>query len=176
MSQPSSPDPEAKNEDERMYGEPEGDEQTQEYVPLPSRSTLYAHAYTRARFADRPKNVRKTLPFSELFKTLFNPLLELRKGPSGPVQGRTKTRTGGVSVQEQKRHVIEKFISRWRNDVGDDFYPAMRLILPDKDRDRTVYGLKESNIAKLLVKLLKIDPKKSADAQSLLHWKLPGQD
>lgn len=91
------------------------------------------------------------------------------------MQGRTRNRPGGhVSVQEQKRHVIEKFITRWRNDVGDDFYPAMRLILPDKDRDRTVYGLKESNIGKLLVKLLKID-KKSEDGYNLLHWKLPGQ-
>lgn len=77
-------------------------------------------------------------------------------------------------MQEQKRHVIEKFITKWRNEVGDDFYPAMRLILPDKDRDRTVYGLKESNIGKILVKLLKID-KKSEDGYNLLHWKLPGQ-
>lgn len=89
--------------------------------------------------------------------------------------GRPKTRTGGgASVQEQKRHIIERFISRWRTEVGDDFYPAMRLILPDKDRDRTVYGLKESNIGKLLVKLLKID-RNSEDGYNLLHWKLPGQ-
>lgn len=114
------------------------------------------------------------MPFCELFKTLFNPLLALRKNPSGPVTGRAKNRLGGLSVQEQKRHIIEKFITRWRNEVGDDFYPAMRLILPDKDRDRTVYGLKESNIGKLLVKLLKID-KKSEDGYNLLHWKLPGQ-
>ena len=99
----------------------------------------------------------------------------MRKNPSGPAQGRTRQRPGGhVSVQEQKRHIIEKFVTRWRNEVGDDFYPAMRLILPDKDRDRTVYGLKESNIGKLLVKLLKID-KNSEDGYNLLHWKLPGQ-
>lgn len=55
-----------------------------------------------------------------------------------------------------------------------DFYPALRLILPDKDRDRGVYGLKENVIGKLLVKLMKID-KNSEDGFGLLHWKLPGQ-
>lgn len=64
-------------------------------------------------------------------------------------------------------------MSRWRNEVGPDFYPAMRLILPDKDRDRGVYGLKESTLGKLLVKVVKID-KNSADGYALMHWKLPG--
>jgi DNA ligase-4 len=50
----------------------------------------------------------------------------------------------------------------------------MRLILPDKDRDRGVYGLKESTIGKLLVKVMKID-RNSEDGYALMHWKLPGQ-
>lgn len=65
-------------------------------------------------------------------------------------------------------------MARWRSEVGDDFYPALRLILPDKDRDRGVYGLKEHTIGKLLVKLMKID-RNSEDGYNLLHWKLPGQ-
>lgn len=65
-------------------------------------------------------------------------------------------------------------MARWRSEVGDDFYPALRLILPDKDRDRGVYGLKEHTIGKLLVKLMKID-RNSEDGYILLHWKLPGQ-
>ena len=69
---------------------------------------------------------------------------------------------------------MERFISRWRKEVGLDFYPALRLILPDKDRDRGVYGLKENAIGKLLVKLMKIN-KDSEDGYNLLHWKLPGQ-
>lgn len=79
-----------------------------------------------------------------------------------------------LSPQEQRRHIIERFITRWRKEVGSDFYPALRLILPDKDRDRGVYGLKENAIGKLLVKLMKID-KNSEDGYNLLHWKLPGQ-
>lgn len=58
--------------------------------------------------------------------------------------------------------------------MGDDIYPAFRLILPDKDRDRAMYGIKEKVIGKMLVKIMKID-KNSEDALSLLNWKLPGQ-
>ncbi len=70
--------------------------------------------------------------------------------------------------------IIERFISRWRNEVGNDFYPALRLIIPEKDRDRAMYGLKEKAIGRLLVKMLKID-KNSEDGYALLNWKLPGQ-
>jgi DNA ligase-4 len=73
-----------------------------------------------------------------------------------------------------RRTIIERFISRWRNSVGNDFYPAMRLIIPEKDRDRPMYGLKEKAIGKLLVKLLKLNPS-SEDGFNLLNWKLPGQ-
>jgi DNA ligase 4 len=70
--------------------------------------------------------------------------------------------------------IIERFISRWRKEVGDDIYPAFRLIIPEKDRDRAMYGLKEKAIGKLLVKSMKID-KNSEDGFNLLNWKLPGQ-
>ena len=58
--------------------------------------------------------------------------------------------------------------------MGDDIYPVFRLIVPDKDRDRAMYGLKEKVIGKLLVKIMKID-KNSEDGLNLLNWKLPGQ-
>jgi DNA ligase-4 len=64
-------------------------------------------------------------------------------------------------------------MSKWRSKVGNDFYPALRLIIPDKDRDRAMYGLKEKTIAKLLVRVLGIN-RNSEDAHSLLNWKLPG--
>lgn len=106
---------------------------------------------------------------------MFNPLNENKKQPSGGVV-RRKGPHGAttLSPQEQRRHLIERFITRWRKEVGNDFYPALRLILPDKDRDRGVYGLKENAIGKLLVKLMKID-KNSEDGYNLLHWKIPGQ-
>jgi DNA ligase-4 len=107
---------------------------------------------------------------------LFNPLIKNRKKPTGPPIARAKQGPHGpanLSPHEIRRNIIERFISRWRNDVGDDFYPAMRLILPEKDRDRAMYGLKEKAIGKLLVKLMKID-KNSEDGYSLINWKLPG--
>lgn len=127
------------------------------------------------RYPNRPRNHSKTLPFHYLFLDLFNPLNENKKQPAGGA-ARKKGPHGGhsLSPQEQRRHVIERFIAKWRKEVGHDFYPALRLILPDKDRDRGVYGLKENAIGKLLVRLLKID-KNSDDGYNLLHWKIPGQ-
>lgn len=86
-------------------------------------------------------------------------------GPHGPTN---------LSPTEAKRATIERFISRWRQKVGNDFYPALRLILPDKDRDRAMYGLKEKTIAKLLIPVIGIN-KNSVDAHALMNWKLPGQ-
>ncbi|KAK1536606.1 DNA ligase I [Colletotrichum costaricense] len=129
------------------------------------------------KYPNRPRNHSKTMRFSELFQSLFNPLNENKKQPVGRGPPRSKKGPHGphkLSPQEQRRHLIERFISRWRNEVGNDIYPALRLILPDKDRDRGVYGLKENAIGKLLVKLMKID-KNSEDGHNLLHWKLPGQ-
>jgi DNA ligase-4 len=109
--------------------------------------------------------------------SLLNPLEDNKKPRTGPKVARAKKGQGSnkQSPQEQKHNIIERFISRWRSQVGNDFYPALRLILPDKDRDRSMYGLKEKAIGKLIVKMLKINPN-SEDGQNLLNWKLPGQN
>lgn len=86
-----------------------------------------------------------------------------------------KGRVNKLSPQAMRKQVIERFISRWRNTVGPDFLPAMKLILPEKDRDRAMYGLKEKAIAKLIIKLVSIDSK-SDDALSLINWKVPGKN
>lgn len=59
--------------------------------------------------------------------------------------------------------------------MGNDFYPAMRLILPDKDRERAMYGLKEKVLARYFIKILKID-KNSEDGYNMLNWKQPGKN
>jgi DNA ligase 4 len=131
----------------------------------------------RFRYPNRPHNCSKTLAFHELFTTLFNPLNDNKKKPTGPPVARAKQGPHGLlnpSPHEARRLIIERFISRWRNEVGNDFYPALRLIIPEKDRDRAMYGLKEKAIGKLLVRLMKID-KNSEDGHNLLNWKLPGQ-
>ena len=110
--------------------------------------------------------------------TLFNPLNENKKKPTGPKIARKKQGPHGpstLSPHEARQNIIERFISRWRKEVGDDIYPAFRLILPEKDRERAMYGLKEKSIGKLLIKVTKIN-KDSEDGYSLLNWKQPGQN
>lgn len=127
------------------------------------------------KYPNRPHNHFKTLPFHDLYLTLFNPLKENTKRPTGPPAARKKVGPHGPrnTPNEIRRSIIERFIGRWRKEVGNDIYPAFRLIVPEKDRDRAMYGLKEMTLAKLLVRVMKID-KNSEDAQNLLHWKLPG--
>ena len=126
------------------------------------------------KYPNRPHNHAKTLPFHELFLTLFNPLNENKKKPTGPLAVRRKGVNGPkLTPNDVRKSIIGSFIVRWRKECGNDIYPAFRLIIPEKDRDRAMYGLKEMAIAKLLVRVMKID-KNSEDAQNLLHWKLPG--
>ncbi|KAH0538395.1 DNA ligase (ATP) [Glutinoglossum americanum] len=127
-------------------------------------------------YLNRPHNHSQTLPFRDLINTLFNPLNDNKKKPAGPINSRKDQGPHGPRLppHEVRRVIIERFISRWRKEVGGDIYPAFRLIIPEKDRDRAMYGLKEKAIGKLLVKAMKID-KNSEDGFNLLNWKLPGQ-
>ncbi|KAJ5279436.1 Nucleic acid-binding OB-fold [Penicillium angulare] len=131
------------------------------------------------KYPNRPHNRAPTLPFHELYSTLFNPLSEIKKRPA--FTGVAKRRIGPknqskatLNPYELRRDVITRFVSRWRHEVGDDIYPAFRLILPERDRDRPMYGMKEKVIGKMLVKIMKIN-KESEDGYNLLNWKLPGQ-
>ncbi|KAI0476627.1 ATP dependent DNA ligase domain-containing protein [Xylaria cf. heliscus] len=121
------------------------------------------------KYPYRPKNHGRTLFFAELYKGLFDPLNANKTQPAGRGRG-----TSRPAAHEYRRRVIDRFISRWRNEVGNDFFPALRLILPTSDRERGTYGLKESAIARLLIKLMRLD-RHSDDAQSMLKWKRPDQ-
>ena len=128
-------------------------------------------------FPNRPKNFAPTLPFHELYTTVFNPLNDNKKKPIGPHANRRRAGPHGphaLTPHEIRRQTIERFISRWRSKVGNDIYPAFRLMVPEKDRDRAMYGLKEKAIGKLLIKVMKIN-KDSEDGYALLNWKIPGQ-
>lgn len=56
------------------------------------------------------------------------------------------------------------------NSQDDTFYPALRLLLPASDKQRGVYGVKETALAKLYIKILCL-AKDSPDAQRLLNFK-----
>lgn len=64
--------------------------------------------------------------------------------------------------------IISNFIRLWRSTVGNYIYPALRLIIPF--RDRRVYNVKENTLIKALCRFLTL-PKNSETENRLLHWK-----
>eukprot|EP00058_Branchiostoma_floridae_P013009 XP_002598497.1 hypothetical protein BRAFLDRAFT_118305 [Branchiostoma floridae] len=54
----------------------------------------------------------------------------------------------------------------------DSFYPAMRLILPQCERERIAYGIKEFTLAKYYIEILGL-AKDSSDALKLLKYRAP---
>ncbi|EDO00868.1 hypothetical protein SS1G_03342 [Sclerotinia sclerotiorum 1980 UF-70] len=118
------PSPEAIADDERQY----------------TYSTI-SKEELNDKYPDRPRNHGKTLPFHELFQSLFDPLEANKNKKPGPAAARKKLGPHGpntLSPNEIRKNIIVRFMSRWRSEVGDDFYPALRLIIPEKDRDRAM--------------------------------------
>ncbi|CAA7265112.1 unnamed protein product [Cyclocybe aegerita] len=74
--------------------------------------------------------------------------------------------------QDRRRKLIDAWFTHWRQEKGYDLYPVLRLILPQKDRERAVYGLKEKNLAKAYIKLIPLGMR-DPDAIRLLNWKKP---
>ncbi|VBB88358.1 Conserved hypothetical protein [Yarrowia lipolytica] len=112
-----------------------------------------------------PTNHGPSPRFSTLVRNLFEPLVNL----SAVVAALRKKPT------EAKAHIASQFIKGWVEEVGKDIYPAFRLILPDKDRERAVYGLKEKALGRLWVKVLNL-AKDSPDAKALSEWKQGGNE
>ena len=118
-----------------------------------------------------PKNVDST-PFYVL-STLFDRLQNERKP-----EKRKKMLDGWFNVCIKLLVLLRNLIrgalrvKHWRQEKGFDLYPVLRLILPQKDRERAVYGLKEKNLAKIYIKLIPLQ-RTDADAMRLLNWKKP---
>ncbi|KAL6523689.1 DNA ligase (ATP) [Orobanche gracilis] len=71
----------------------------------------------------------------------------------------------------KKRSKLRKFLNTFCTDAN--FFPAMRLILPNLDRERGTYGLKEHVLATCLIDALAIS-KDSDDAVRLINWRKGG--
>ena len=54
----------------------------------------------------------------------------------------------------------------------DTFFPIMRLLLPQVDKSRPAYGMKETVLAKYYIEILNI-AKDSVDAKKLLNYRAP---
>ncbi|XP_027722174.1 DNA ligase 4 [Vombatus ursinus] len=108
------------------------------------------------------RTVASQVPFADLCSTLER----IQKSKSRP----------------EKIKYLKEFLDSWRkfhdalhkNEKGvtDSFYPAMRLILPQLERERMAYGIKETMFAKLYIELLNL-PKEGRDAQKLLNYRTP---
>ncbi|XP_054830436.1 DNA ligase 4 [Eublepharis macularius] len=106
--------------------------------------------------------VASQVPFTDLCSTLE----QIQKCKSRP----------------EKTKYFKDFLDSWRKfhdalhknekDVTDSFYPAMRLILPQLERERMAYGIKETMLAKLYIEILNL-PKEGKDALKLLNYRTP---
>ncbi|KAI0091679.1 DNA ligase 4 [Irpex rosettiformis] len=75
---------------------------------------------------------------------------------------------------DKRRKLLDSWFNHWREEKGFDLYPVLRLILPQKDRERSVYGLKEKNLAKIYIKLIPLN-RQDPDSIRLLNWKRPSE-
>ncbi|KZT65040.1 DNA ligase 4 [Daedalea quercina L-15889] len=73
---------------------------------------------------------------------------------------------------EKRRKLLDSWFNHWREEKGYDLYPVLRLILPQANRERSVYGLKEKNLAKTYIKLIPLGMR-DPDAIRMLNWKKP---
>ncbi|XP_025824228.1 putative DNA ligase 4 isoform X2 [Panicum hallii] len=81
----------------------------------------------------------------------------------------------GDKRSAKKRARLRAFLDRAYVPSGgrDDYFSALRLVLPGLDRERGTYGLKETALAAVLVDALGI-AKDSPDAVRLINWRRGG--
>lgn len=86
-----------------------------------------------------------------------------------------------AKLRPDKSKILGDFIGSWRgfhsalhkdSKTTDSFYPAMRLFVPQFERERMAYGIKESMLAKLYIDALGL-PKKGPEANKLLNYRAP---
>ncbi|KAF9292033.1 DNA ligase (ATP) [Mortierella alpina] len=70
----------------------------------------------------------------------------------------------------EKNQLLRKYFTEWRTNGYGSMFPVIRLLLPQLDRERGRYGLKESKMADLYISSLNILPG-SDTADKLKHWK-----
>ncbi|KAL8278487.1 hypothetical protein RQP46_009177 [Phenoliferia psychrophenolica] len=82
---------------------------------------------------------------------------------------RSKTKRPGY-----KSDLLDAFFKEWRLKAGPDLFPALRLMLPDRDNRRRTYNLKENKLGKAYREALDLPPSSDA-AIKLEKWKTPTQ-
>ncbi|KPP67804.1 DNA ligase 4-like [Scleropages formosus] len=87
-----------------------------------------------------------------------------------------------AKARPEKAKCLSDFIDSWRKfhsalhkdkpKTPDSFYPALRLIVPQFERERMAYGIKESMLAKLFIEVLGL-PKNGPESNKLLNYRAP---
>lgn len=73
-----------------------------------------------------------------------------------------------ASVLAKKTHIVEEFIKTWRTHFGNNIYPAVKLIFPNRDGRK--YHIKDVALTRLVSKLLNLQPGLSDDT-IIKNWK-----
>lgn len=77
-------------------------------------------------------------------------------------------------TKAQQLSYLERLWKDMRGAEAADYYQILRLVMPQLDSKRSVYGLKESKIARFYVELLGLSDA-SPDAIRFKHWKDPSR-
>ncbi|XP_026060113.1 DNA ligase 4 [Carassius auratus] len=87
-----------------------------------------------------------------------------------------------TKLRPDKSKILKDFIDSWRkfhaalhkdnSNTTDSFYAAIRLIVPQFERERMAYGIKENMLAKLYIEVLGL-PKNGPEANKLLNYRAP---
>jgi len=72
------------------------------------------------------------------------------------------------SVSAKKEHIIQQFVETWRTHFGDNIYPAVRLIFPNRDGRK--YHIKDVALTRLVTKLLNLQAGLN-DYMIIKNWK-----
>ena len=79
-----------------------------------------------------------------------------------------------TSPRQRKFELLQSFITNFRTkqngEPSESFFHIMRLLLPHLDRARGAYGIKETSLAKLYIKVLCLS-KEGVDAQRLITYR-----
>lgn len=79
-----------------------------------------------------------------------------------------------ASDKKKKLELLQKFMRNFqanqREHPEQTFFPIIRLLLPQLDRARGAYGIKEVSLAKLYVKIFCL-PTNGADAHRLMTYR-----
>lgn len=96
--------------------------------------------------------------FTFLVDELFQPLDAVSRDTLGSYP----------TITSKKQAIIHKFVLSYKTHVGNDIFPSIRLILPNKDH--RLYYIRHTQLVVLIIKLFRIT-KGSLHYNSLVNWK-----